>query len=808
MKISRIRLLIPLFLFFGVLFFCSLNVYAAPTAPDSITITTALNGSNVTQAAKGSSITIKAQAHGGSGGDGRRYEYSFSYKAPSGGSYSTLRNFSQTASVDFTLSEAGTYIFRVLGRVADNSGNSQTITADTNFKSVGVSNTSTISSSAINVGESVTINASATGGSQYEYYYSISNDGGSTYAVIQPSSSSAQYVPAASCTYKPSSASNFLLRVIAREKSTGATDQKIFNVTASNAKLLNLCDVSKTEVEITGKNQSISLIFKADKGTAPYKYRCSYTIDGGSKNYCVGDASNFVNVASNKPFALDKTGTYLFTFEVQDSSGSTNISEIKKTVTVSANLVNTTTISSNKVSNRGEVGINLSATGGTGDYEYKVVFKIEGNEKVSRDFKADNTTDSWSIANIIKAYDLGEDYTGGITFITYVRDKNLRIETKKEFDIAITEASAAEVTRQDLNSLVLMVREWEMSLNQSQRDNLNEHQKQYIAARDNAYSAVTSTTVQNYEKYYFDLYEKWTAIKNDALGDEFWMTDEVNNAVAFEGSVLKSVEGWFTSFSGTNVSSSTFNFNIEAFVDQFSQIFVIFASALLVLLFGVNVIKTAIEYQLFTLRGAVTLFARLILAEIWIQLSTKICIMIIKIFNELMASIIVAINTSGLLSLADIKFKPDRSGVWLVGDIIDFFKNLCPFLLVMLLVCIVLIIFLIVYVKLIIRTIEISMLTVISPVFFACSVGEATMPYFKKFISTFLAVCAEIIFMGLVYLAYLWYCQGVSLSGVAVSDLYNFSSTSAATFYTYTAVTVACGVMMIRPPQVLRDLMK
>jgi len=183
-------------------------------------------------------------------------------------------------------------------------------------------------------------------------------------------------------------------------------------------------------------------------------------------------------------------------------------------------------------------------------------------------------------------------------------------------------------------------------------------------------------------------------------------------------------------------------------------------------------------------------------------------VMIIKIFNELMASIIAAINTSGLLSLADIKFKPDRSGVWLVGDIIDFFKNLCPFLLVMLLVCIVLIIFLIVYVKLIIRTIEISMLTVVSPVFFACSVGEATMPYFKKFISTFLAVGAEIIFMGLVYLAYLWYCQGVSLSGVAVSDLYNFSSTSAATFYTYTAVTVACGVMMIRPPQVLRDLMK
>ncbi len=158
--------------------------------------------------------------------------------------------------------------------------------------------------------------------------------------------------------------------------------------------------------------------------------------------------------------------------------------------------------------------------------------------------------------------------------------------------------------------------------------------------------------------------------------------------------------------------------------------------------------------------------------------------------------------------MTKITFKADRSGVWLVGDIIDFFKNLCPFLLIMLLILIVLVIFLIVYIKLIIRTIEVAMMTVVSPVFFACSVGEATMPYFKKFIAAFLSVGAEIVFMGLVYLAFLWYCQGVSLSGIAVSDLYNFSSTSAGTFYTYTAVTVACGIMMIKPPQVLRDLVR
>ena len=737
MKTNRIRLLIPLFLFFGILFFGSLTVYAAPTAPTSVSLKIQKGETTVTEAARGSKITLVAyNIVGGSGGEGRKFEYSFTYKSPSSSSYAAIRNYSSNSSVDFTLSESGTYSFRVLARVADNSGVSPAVSQTANLKSVGVSNTSTISSAAINVGESVTINASATGGNQYEYYYSLSNDGGSTYTSIQPSSSSTQYVPAASCTYKPSSASSFLLRVIAREKNTGATDQKIFNVTAANAKLLNLCDVSKTEVEITGKNQSISLIFKADKGTAPYKYRCSYTIDGGSKNYCVGDASNFVNVASNKPFALDKTGTYLFTFEVQDSSGSTNVSEIKRTVTVSANLANTTTISSNKVSNRGEVGLNLSATGGTGDYEYKVVYKINGQEVVTRDYMADNTTDSWSVGNIIKHHNLGEDYTGEIVFKTYVRDRNLQIVKSKEFTVTITQALAADITRQDLNDLVMKVREWENTLNNSQREYLQKNEKPYITARDDAYNAVVSSKVENYEKYYFELFEIWTEIKDKPLGgDEFWMTKEVNNAANFENSVIKSIEGWFTSFSGTNVSTNTFNFNMEDFVNQFSQIFVIFASSLLVLLFGINIIKTAIEYQLFTLKGAVTLFGRLFLAEVWIQLSTKICLMIVKIFNELMASIIAGINASGLLNLTtSFIFEPTRSGVWLVGDIIDFFINLCPFLLIMLLIGAVLIVFIIVYIKLIIRTLEIAMLSVVSPVFFACSVGEATMPYFKKFI--------------------------------------------------------------------------
>ena len=380
-------------------------------------------GSNVTQAAKGSSVTIKAQAHGGSGGDGRRYEYSFSYKAPSGGSYSTLRNFSQTSSVDFTLSETGTYIFRVLGRVADNSGNSPTITADTNFKSIGVSNTSTISSSAINVGESVTINASATGGNAYEYYYSVSTNGGSSY-----NPSTAQYVASASYTYKPSAEGTYWLRVIARDKSTGSTDEKVFSVTASTALLLNQCDVSSNNISISSKGQGVTLTFKADKGTAPYQYRCSYRTDNvNTDTYIYGDAASFASGKSSMQYVFTGIGTYKFKFEVRDSSSPPKTAAVTKTVNVTTNLTNTSTISGQKLNNRQSVSLNGSATGGTGEYEYKYSYQFPGSTEHITNYR-DNAVDGWDLPNIISAENLDKNYTGTITFKIFVRDKNLKVK--------------------------------------------------------------------------------------------------------------------------------------------------------------------------------------------------------------------------------------------------------------------------------------------------------------------------------------------------------------------------------------------
>ena len=448
-----------------------------------------------------------------------------------------------------------------------------------------------------------------------------------------------------------------------------------------------------------------------------------------------------------------------------------------------------------------------AASGGSGEYEYKYSYFLNGTEK----YIGGNNYSSGNNSTFEMSTLLGEankNYTGQMVFRVYVRDrKTLGATAYSDFNVNVGEATATDFSRTDLFDLLREVTAWENTLNEEQRTNLRS-QTSYIQARDKAYDAITSALVVDYTEVYFHLYNQWNVVKNMSLdGPNFFLVQSINHVTAFYSSIITSVGDWLSSFANVNVDTGTYKFDLEGFVNEFSRIFVIFATSLIVVLFGINIIKTALEYELFTLKGAVKVFARLILAELWIQLSTKICIMVVKIFNELMTSIIHSIVSSGALKSITFKFEVTRSNTYLIGDIVDFLKYLVPFLFVLLLIGAALVIFVIVYIKLIVRSLEIAMLSVVSPVFFACSVGEATLPYFKKFITAFLSVGAEIVFMGVVYLALLWYCKGVTVNPVNLNDLYNMTS-SGGTFYTYIAVSVACGIMMIRPPQVLKDLMR
>ena len=108
-----------------------------------------------------------------------------------------------------------------------------------------------------------------------------------------------------------------------------------------------------------------------------------------------------------------------------------------------------------------------------------------------------------------------------------------------------------------------------------------------------------------------------------------------------------------------------------------------------------------------------------------------------------------------------------------------------------------------------------------SPVFFACLVGDATKQYFRNFVATFLSVVVEVIFMGIVYAAFVvvevifmgivyaafvyWYTTVGDLSdhmnlsefdvGEQVKNLIIFGT-----------VFIAACRLMIKPPQVFKNL--
>ena len=99
---------------------------------------------------------------------------------------------------------------------------------------------------------------------------------------------------------------------------------------------------------------------------------------------------------------------------------------------------------------------------------------------------------------------------------------------------------------------------------------------------------------------------------------------------------------------------------------------------------------------------------------------------------------------------------------------------------------------------------EISILLVVSPTFFACMTADTTRQYFQRFITTFISVVAEILFMAIVYaIGTEWYIQDTTMSTITTKeDFWLWISSTAPS----AIMILAMGLMMIKPPRVLKSL--
>lgn len=216
-------------------------------------------------------------------------------------------------------------------------------------------NLSTLSSSSITCGNSVTIKGEALGGSGlYDYCYSYRLNSSSEWVDIKGYSSAKKVV------FKPKSTGSYYIRIKVHDSVTGKVVQKGITLTVDNA-IKNSSSISTTKADykspITIKGSASGGI-----GTYQYAYYCKKSSSSGW--YTIKGYSSSTSV-SYTPVAVTD---YDFMVRVKDSSN--KVAEKKFKVNVSKPLVNKSYAKSDSLTFGDEMKLIGSATGGTGTYQY------------------------------------------------------------------------------------------------------------------------------------------------------------------------------------------------------------------------------------------------------------------------------------------------------------------------------------------------------------------------------------------------------------------------------------------------------
>lgn len=755
--------------------------------------------------ALGSSVTITASASGGEGG----YTYQYSYAAPGTSTFVTLKSYSSVSSYSFSPTIAGTYTIRVSVKSGSTVKNK-----DITLNVVKVTNTSTINTASVTVGQSISVLGSATGGtSPYTYKYTYKDASGTTKYI-----SGSDYISSSSVNFKPAQAGTYTIYVVAKDKNGIVSDTKNFTITVNattSTSLVNNSTVSASTLDLATQ-KDIIVTYAASGGAGDYSYKSCYQFEGDSSpTYLQGSASSFYKFPSSSTtysdvVSLDKVGTYTFTISVKDVAG--KITTITKTVKTTSSFNLNFKIDKTTCTYADTLTITPSTTGATNQYKWYYTYEyddvdgthytktvgVDGSGKAAINY---SDSEKFNLDDYV-----GNNFIGTIKFTIHA--EYLNIKPTQEITVKVEAPVAAEFSRSELNTLIQSVDTWIMGLSSSGREELyaeyasddpiTEFWETYYDANEAVHGGTDYTTP------YINLVNTWTTVKALNLGNNVpFITDAANALITWWGEMLNGIQNLFTDFDT--------GFDMQGFVDAFAGargVITIFASSLIVLFFAVNLLESTIQYQLFTIKGAANVFGRLLLAETWVNLSVQICMMVIQIFNELTSSLVNTISSSGLLDGMSLTFQASKSGTWLVGDIVDFFYNLIPLIVFSAILLFMLGVWGTSYIKLTIRSIELGMMTILSPAFFACLTGETTKQYFRKFLMTFIGIVAEILFMALVFGAYCyWLGKNMTEVGliIKVDDLYSFND-NAKFYIQYVIITVACGVMMVKPPVVLKSL--
>ena len=288
------------------------KAFTAKVTASTLTNNSTVSASSITL---GSSVKITASATGGTS----PYYYAVFYKKSTSSSYTTAQNYSTTRTVIITPGAAVDY--SIVVKVKDSTGavSRKEFTVSVS-EATALANNSTISSTAVAQGKSITVTGAATGGTSpyyYAVYYKLST--ASSYTTAQ------SYSTTKTVTVTPTEAGEYSV-VVKVKDSTGSVSRKEFTVTVSASALKNSSTISSTSIKL---GKSVTITCAASGGTSPYYYAVYYK-KASSSTYSTAQSYSTTKTVSITPGSAT---TYTVVVKVRDNTGTVKEKTFSVTVT-------------------------------------------------------------------------------------------------------------------------------------------------------------------------------------------------------------------------------------------------------------------------------------------------------------------------------------------------------------------------------------------------------------------------------------------------------------------------------------------
>ncbi len=268
------------------------------TVKQGLTNTSKMSATSITL---GKTVTLTGSATGGTG----YYNFAMLYKKTSDSNWTTAQGFKPNE----TVAKATTY--DVCIKVQDSNGTVEKKFFTLKVTNAALSNTSTLSATSVKLGDTITVKASATGGTtpyKYAVYYKASSS--DTWSTKQDFSTTTS----TSIKFAGTGTKDVCVKV---KDNTGTVVKKYFTVTVTSA-ITNNSTISATSVT-SGK--TVKVTFAAANGTSPYTYKVERMLVGGSSGWTTisNTSSTYTNVT------IPVAATYQIRVTVTDSKKQTAV---------------------------------------------------------------------------------------------------------------------------------------------------------------------------------------------------------------------------------------------------------------------------------------------------------------------------------------------------------------------------------------------------------------------------------------------------------------------------------------------------